>query len=234
MLPIAVLAGGLATRLGPVTQKLPKAMIDINGEPFIAHQLRLLQLRGIRRVVVCAGHLGGQIKDFVGTGAAFGVDVVYSFDGPVLRGTAGAIHLALTLLAERFFVVYGDSYLPCDYARVQKAFESSGNTGLMTVFRNRNQWDSSNVEFADGRILRYDKNNRVPSMQHIDYGLGVFRRQAFDRMAPDSVKDLAQIYQELLARDDLAACEMEERFYEIGSFAGIEELRAALRAQPGA
>jgi NDP-sugar pyrophosphorylase family protein len=230
MLPAAILMGGLATRLRPITETIPKSLININGEPFVAHQLRLLQSRGIRRAVLCVGYRGELIRDFVGDGSAFGMEIEYSSDYPDLRGTAGAIHQALPLLADSFFVIYGDSYLPCDYAAVQQAFEAAGKPGLMTVYRNQGQWDSSNVEFADGRILAYDKRHRTPRMQHIDYGLGVFRREAFDGIAPGTVKDLAEVYQELLAKEQLSAYEMCERFYEIGSFAGIEELSALLRA----
>jgi NDP-sugar pyrophosphorylase family protein len=230
MLPVAILAGGLATRLRPITDKIPKALIDLNGEPFIAHQLRLLASRGIGRVVICLGYRGEMVRDFVGEGRQFGLQADYSFDGPVLRGTAGAIHQALPLLGESFFVVYGDSYLPCDYAAVEEVFLSSGKTALMTVFRNEGQWDSSNVEFAAGRILAYDKKNRTPRMRHIDYGLGVFHGRAFSALAPGSVADLAALYQDLLARNELAAFEARERFYEIGSVEGIRELAEVLKA----
>ena len=229
MLPVAILAGGLATRLRPITEHIPKALVEISGEPFISHQLRLLHSRGIRRAVLCLGYLGEMVRQFVADGKAFGLEVEYSFDGPVLRGTAGAIHEALPLLGPAFFVLYGDSYLPCDYQGVAEAFTQSGKTGLMTVFRNDGQWDSSNVEFAGGRILAYDKRNPTPRMRHIDYGLGVFERHAFEGLAPGSVCDLATTYQNLLAGDELAACEVKRRFYEIGSAAGIEELSQALK-----
>ena len=230
MFPAAILTGGLATRLRPITETIPKALIDIAGEPFIAHQLRLLHSRGLRRVVLCVGHMGERIREFVGDGSAFGMDVAYSFDGPVLRGTGGALQQALPLLGEQFFVIYGDSYLPCDYAAVQGFFEASGKQGLMTVFRNHGQWDTSNVEFEDGRIVVYDKKLRSPRMHYIDYGLGLFRKEAFAGIGDGEVKDLAAVYQELLSRSELAAYEIQERFYEIGSFAGMEELSNLLRS----
>jgi NDP-sugar pyrophosphorylase family protein len=229
-LPVAILAGGLATRLRPITDKIPKALVEINGEPFIAHQLRLLASRGIRRVVLCLAYRGEMVRDFVGDGREFGVATEYSFDGPVLRGTAGAIHEALPLLGEAFFVLYGDSYLPCDYAAVEEAFSKSGKTALMTVFRNEGQWDSSNVEFTDGRIVAYDKKNRTPRMRHIDYGLGAFHARAFEALATGAVCDLAALYYDLLARGELAAFEVGERFYEIGSVEGIQELSEKLKA----
>ena len=169
------------------------------------------------------------VRHFAGDGREFGLVVDYSFDGPVLRGTAGAIHAALPLLGDAFFVLYGDSYLPCDYGQVEEAFVEAGKTGLMTVFRNEGQWDSSNVEFAGGRILAYDKNTRTPWMRYIDYGLGVFERRAFRALAPESVYDLAALYRDLLAAGELAAYEVKERFYEIGSVAGIRDLSETLK-----
>lgn len=227
---IAILAGGLGTRLGPMTQAIPKALIDINGEPFIAHQLRLLRSRGIQRAVLCLGYLGEMIQDFVQDGRQFGLSVSYSFDGAKLLGTAGAIHQALALLGDEFFVVYGDSYLPCDYGAVYSAFQKSGKQGLMTVFQNDGEWDASNVEYGDKGIVAYDKRHRTPRMRYIDYGLGAFRREAFLNIDSGAAYDLAQLYQDLLARGELDGFEVSERFYEVGSPAGIREISALLSA----
>lgn len=229
MLPVAILAGGLATRLRPLTVTIPKALIDINGEPFLWHQLRLLRSQGVDRVVLCISHLGEQVRDSAGDGREFGLDIDYSFDGSVLLGTAGALKRALPMLGESFFVLYGDSYLPIDLRAVEAAFHASGKAGLMTVYSNRGQWDSSNVEFADGRIVAYDKKQRTGRMRHIDYGLGAFHASAFDRVPDGMPYDLAVLYQDLLRAGELAAFEAPHRFYEIGSFSGIEELSAYLR-----
>jgi N-acetyl-alpha-D-muramate 1-phosphate uridylyltransferase len=231
LFPVVILAGGLATRLRPLTHTQPKALIEVNGEPFIAHQLRLLYQHGIRDVVVCLGYLGEQIIDAVGDGQQFGVTVSYSQDGPVLLGTAGAIKNAFPLLGEHFFVLYGDSYLPCHYAAAQQAFLQSQKTALMTVFFNQGQWDTSNVEFNHGTIYAYDKHNRTERMHYIDYGLGVFNKAAFAHLPTDKPSDLACLYQELLTQQQLAALEVKERFYEVGSFSGIEELRCFLAEQ---
>lgn len=231
LLPVAILAGGLATRLHPLTRNVPKALVDVNGEPFIAHQLRLLRANGIERAVVCAGYLGEMLQAFVGAGMRFGLRVEFSFDGPQLLGTAGAVKQALSLLGETFFVLYGDSYLPCDYRAVQAAFEKSGKAALMTVFRNHGRWDRSNVQFGDGDILAYDKQNPTQQMHHIDYGLGVFHWSAFKLVPEGQPFDLAALYRDLLSRGDLAAHEVEQRFYEIGSFAGLEEMRRYLATQ---
>ena len=219
-LPVAILAGGLGTRLHPITQTVPTALVEICGEPFLAHQLRLLSSQGIRRVVLCVGHYGEQIRHYTGDGRQFGLEVVFSWDGPVLRGTAGALRHALPLLGDEFFVMYGDSYLSCSYVQVAGAFQHAGLPALMTVFRNAGNWDRSNVEFAGGRILAYDKKNPTPRMEFIDYGLGVFHRSAFS----GGHADLAELYQDLLRSGQLAAVEVCERFYEIGSFEGITDL----------
>ena len=224
VLPVAILAGGLGTRLYPLTERIPKALVEINGEPFLAHQLRLLRACGIERVVLCIGQHGERIREYAGDGTRFGMAIDYSFDGPALLGTAGAVRHALPLLGDAFFVVYGDSYLPCSYRDVAEAFRAAGQPGLMTVYRNEGRWDSSNVEFAEGRILAYDKKNRTARMQHIDYGLGVFSRAAFEGGSDADLAELADLYRDLLRRNQLAAFEVHERFYEIGSFDGIAEL----------
>jgi NDP-sugar pyrophosphorylase family protein len=226
MPPLAILAGGLAKRLRPMTERLPKALVPVRGEPFVSHQLRLVRDRGVERVVLCVGYLGEMIRDFVGDGSAFGLRVEYSWDGAAPQGTAGAVQKALPLLGERFFLMYGDSYLPCDYGAVERAFDAAGKAGLITVFRNEGRWDSSNVEFRDGRIVRYSKQSDA-TMRHIDYGLEVFHRSAFGEL-PECPCDLTAVYQSLLASDQLAAFEVAERFYEVGSFEGIAALEARL------
>ena len=231
MLPVAILSGGLAKRLQPLTETIPKVLIEVNGEPFIAHQLRLLHANGVRRVIVCAGYLGEMIQDVVGDGVRFGLQVEFSYDGPRLLGTGGAIKKALPLLGQAFFVLYGDTYLPCDYHAVQTEFEKSGRLALMTVFRNEGRWDRSNVEFVDGRILAYDKRHQTARMHHIDYGLGMFSEAAFTTVPPDQPYDLMTLYQDLLRQGTLAAFEVGQRFYEIGSFEGLEETRRYLAAQ---
>jgi NDP-sugar pyrophosphorylase family protein len=231
--PLALLAGGLATRMRPITANVPKSMIEVAGRPFIAHQLELLAGNGVRDVVICCGFLGEQIEAFVGDGAAFGCSVRYSYDGSPLKGTGGALRRALPLLGDTFFVMYGDSYLPVEFEPVYDALMASGRTGLMTVFRNDDQWDRSNVEFAEGRILRYDKQNTTPNMHYIDYGLGMLKGRAFASWSEEDVFDLATVYQNLLEEDELAGYEVSHRFYEIGTPAGLLETDAFLRSKEG-
>jgi NDP-sugar pyrophosphorylase family protein len=229
MMPIAILAGGLATRLRPLSERIPKSLIEVAGEPFIAHQLRLLQREGIERVVICVGHLADRIESFVGDGAAFGVQVVYSRESPELLGTGGALRNALDLLGDEFLVQYGDSYLDISYAAVVEAFRRSGRPALMTVFRNEGRWDTSNVEFIGGQIRNYDKRQRTQTMTFIDYGLGVFKAEALQRWSVGETVDLSDIYRRLLAEGELAGYEVHQRFYEIGSMEGLIETDQHLR-----
>ena len=222
-IPVAILAGGLATRLGAISKKIPKSLVPIAGKPFLARQLELLRSKGIRRAVLCVSHLGETIQRDFGS-EAFGIKLDYAFDGPQLLGTGGAIKRALPLLGSEFFVLYGDSYLPIEYQPVAEFFYASGKLGCMTVYRNAGRYDTSNVVFANSEIKAYDKKNRVPEMLHIDYGLSLFKAAAFDAFPADQSFDLADVMSQLVRTKQLAGFEMHERFYEIGSPAGLAEL----------
>jgi NDP-sugar pyrophosphorylase family protein len=227
-LPVAILAGGVAARLGSLAKETPKALIEVAGRPFAAHQLELLQKSGIERVVFCVGHLGGRIQAALGDGSHFGLKVQYVFDGPKLLGTGGALRQALPLLGQSFFVLYGDSYLDCDYAEIEAHFTASGKPGLMTLFHNKNRWDRSNIVFHDGVISRYDKAHSTPEMEYIDYGLGILRAEVLQAYREGTPLDLEAVYQDLIARGLLAGFVARQRFYEIGSLQGLEETRRHL------
>jgi NDP-sugar pyrophosphorylase family protein len=227
-IPVAILAGGLATRLRPITEKIPKSLVPIAGKPFLAHQLELLQSRGIRRAVLCIGYLGEMIQRDFGDGNAFGLRLDYSFDGPKPLGTGGAIKRALPLLGNEFFVLYGDSYLPVEYRPIAEFFRHSGKLGCMTVYRNEGRYDTSNVVFRDGEIAVYDKKNRSPEMRHIDYGLSLFKAAVFNSYSADQPFDLAEVMSKLVRQKQLAGFEVRERFYEMGSPAGLAELEKIL------
>jgi len=226
--PVALLAGGLATRLHPITTTIPKALVEVAGRPFIEHQLGLLQRHGVRRLVFCLGYLGEQVEAHLGDGSAFGVEVRYSFDGSRLLGTGGALRRAMPLLGPVFWVMYGDSYMDIDYAAVLADFAGRDALGMMTVLHNQNQWDRSNVVFENGRLRRYDKRVAVPEMTHIDYGVSLLRRPALERISPDEPYDLADLYRMLVSEGRMAGYEVTRRFYEIGSPRGLEETRQYL------
>jgi NDP-sugar pyrophosphorylase family protein len=230
MPPIAVLAGGLATRMRPLTERVPKALLEVAGEPFIAHQLRLFAREGIGDVKLLVGHGWKQIEHFVGGGQRFGVRVEYIVDGPVLLGTGGAIRHALDRLGSEFLVTYCDSWLDAPYAPVVEAFRAGGQPALMCVYCNDNRWDVSNVEFANGIICRYSKKLRVPAMHYIDWGLGMLKASAVAARPLGELWDLAELYEELANAGCLAGYEMTRRFYEIGSFEGLGETNCLLAA----
>jgi len=231
MPPVAILAGGLATRMRPATHKVPKSMLDVAGEPFIAHQLRLLHRERAERVVLCLGYLGEQVRDYVGDGHQFGLEVVYSFDGDKLLGTGGAIVCALPQLGDVFFVLYGDSYLDIAFTPIVSAFRESGAPALMTVYRNEGRWDTSNVLFDGARVVSYDKRAPSPAMRYIDYGLGILTRTALSRWTAGGKFDLADVYATLAAEGQLAGFEVQQRFYEIGTPQGLAETTEYLRSK---
>ena len=233
MLPVAILAGGLATRLRPMTDRIPKALLRIAGRPFIFHQLDWLKSQGVERVVLCVGHFGEQIREQLGDGRELGLCIGYSFDGDSLLGTGGALKRALPLLGDKFFVLNGDSYVRCSLAVVQAAFEASRRPALMTVLRNDDQWDRSNVRLKDGVLIEYDKRTRRLGMSHIDFGLSVLCGGLFAKYG-DEALDLADICRDLSIAGQMAAYEVTERFYEIGSIQGIRETEAFLAQGSGA
>lgn len=230
--PVAILAGGLATRLRPLTERIPKALLEVAGRPFIDWQLEYLRNQGIERVVLCIGYRGEQIESRIGSGSTFGLEVRYSPDGKKLLGTGGALRKALPLLGPAFFVLYGDSYLPLDYGDVQRAFESAGEPGLMTVLRNHDRWDKSNALYEDGKVIEYNKRSPRPEMRHIDYGLGILSATELAG-EPSEVFDLADVYHRLSIEGSLAGYEVHQRFYEIGSHAGLADTERYLSNHKG-
>jgi MurNAc alpha-1-phosphate uridylyltransferase len=220
---VAILAGGLATRLRPITETIPKALVDVSGQPFILRQLAYLRDQGVSRVVLCVGYLGNMIEEAVGNGEQLGLSVSYSPDGPTLLGTGGALKKALPLLGQHFFVLYGDSFLPVNFLQVEQAYVQSGQQALMTVLRNGDRWDKSNVLFTNGRLVEYNKHAPRPDMAYIDYGLGVVSTDVLAPYPADEPFDLADVYQELSTKGQLSGLEVHERFYEIGSHEGLKE-----------
>jgi len=227
-----ILVGGLGTRLGSLTATTPKALVRVAGEPFVDHQLRWLAAHGVDAVLFSIGHLGAQLRDHVGDGRRFGLEVSYVDDGEVLRGTAGALRRAFdeNALDERFLVTYGDSYLPIDFGAFAQAFASARSPAMMSVFRNEGQWDTSNASVHGGRVTLYDKRREhAAGMAYIDYGLLAFERDIVGARVPAGVKaDLADLLHDLSVEGHLAAYEVTTRFYEVGSRQGLADLEKFL------
>jgi NDP-sugar pyrophosphorylase family protein len=219
----AILAGGLATRLRPLTEKVPKSMIRIKDKPFLAYQIDLLRKNNVSEIVLCAGYLGEQIEECFGDGRKFGVHITYSYEREQLLGTAGALRNAIGLLGDGFFVLYGDSYLDVDYERIGRCFLTAGLPLLLTVFKNHNNWDKSNIVFKNGVVQLYDKKHQIPQMEYIDYGLAVLSQNVLADVPQGKPADLADIYKKLAAENKAAGFEVHNRFYEIGSTAGLRE-----------
>ena len=232
--PICILAGGLGTRLGAKVRDVPKPLLEVAGEPFLVHQLRLLASHGADRVVLCVGYLGEQIERRIG-GERFGVRILYSYDGSAATGTLGAIRKALPRLGCRFLVLYGDTYLRIDYRAAAEGWERSGMPAMMAVLHNKGRWEISNACFNGRRVTAYDKRRPTGDMKWIDYGLGGLDATALDQVSHE-VTDLADLYHQLALRGAVFGFAATERFYEIGTPGSLaetgrflEQLRAAER-----
>jgi NDP-sugar pyrophosphorylase family protein len=223
MLPVAILAGGLGTRLGSTTQSLPKVLVSVAGRPFVLRQLDYLSMQGVQHVVLCTGHRTKQVEAIVGDGSICGLQVQYSWDGESLLGTGGAIHKALPMLGNEFFVLYGDSFLSVNLCSMEAAYHACNRPALMTVYRNAGRWGISNVLFQDQRLIEYNKLSPRPEMQYIDCGLSILSASIFNYKRLEFPFDLATIYYQLSTRDRLAGYEVANRFYEIGSRKGLGE-----------
>jgi NDP-sugar pyrophosphorylase family protein len=225
--PVCILAGGLGTRLGERAREMPKPLLEVAGQPFLVHQLRLLASHGATDVVLCVGHQADAVVQRIGESCA-GIRIAYSFDSPGLDGTLGAIRRASELLGERFLVLYGDTYLRIDYRAAASAWAASGLPAMMTVLRNEGRWDVSNADFDGARVVAYDKRAPTSALHWIDYGLGGLEAGAVAGSDP-ATSDLADLYHDLAGRDQLFGFEATERFFEIGTPEALAETELFLR-----
>jgi N-acetyl-alpha-D-muramate 1-phosphate uridylyltransferase len=220
-----ILAGGLATRLRPLTEKIPKSLIEIQGKPFLEYQIDTLKAGGISDIVLCLGYLGEQIEERFGNGCKYGVNISYSYDGKKLLGTAGAIKKARDFLNKEFFIIYGDSYLILNYTEIMTWFNKKNKLGLMTVFKNYDHFDKSNVAIEGNSVKLYSKSNKTEDMIYIDYGASILTKSALDLVHENEVFPLDKLFSQLVEDNQLLAYEITKRFYEIGSFQGISEFK---------
>jgi NDP-sugar pyrophosphorylase family protein len=234
-----ILAGGLGTRMRPLTETTPKTLLPVGQTPFAHYQLTWLARHGVTDVVYSIAALGERVRDYVGDGRRWGVRVRYVEDGRELRGTGGALRGVFDagLLADWFLVLYGDSFLPFDFRRLGDAFLAQDRPALMTVFRNQGRFDTGNVRFAAGVVQLYQKTRKgeIPpkGMDYIDYGVSALRAELIGRrIAAGARADLADLYHALSLEGQLGGLEVRERFYELGSPAGLRDFEAWTTQHP--
>lgn len=219
---IVVMAGGLGTRMSPLTDKIPKSLLSVNDRAFVDCQLSLFKEGGIERVVFCVGYLGEMIQEYVGNGSRWGINVCYSWEEAGLLGTAGALKNASILLDEYFLLTWGDSYVRANYRNFLDVVRNSRYDVIVGVYKNQNKWDKSNIDFRDGKVVKYNKNQRESNFNFIDVGLSAFK-QTFLKNIPAGVASLDDVWEDLSLRASLGGLEVFDRFYEIGSKAGYQE-----------
>ncbi len=222
---VVILAGGLATRLRSLVEKVPKSMIRINEKPFLEYQIELLKKSGLVDILLCAGYLGSQIKDYFGDGKKFGVSLSYSEEKQELVGTGGALKKAENLLEDEFFVMYGDSYLLLDYQEITRYFHNFNKRGLMVVYKNHNQFDKSNLVVKNGLVKLYDKKGVNPEMVYIDEGISILKKEILGSFPSNKTFALDEVFQRLIRGKELLAFQTKQRFYEIGSAEGLDDFK---------
>ena len=225
---VAILTGGLATRLGDLTRNQPKSMLKIRGKTFLEYQLELLRRGGIKNIVLCLGHMGEQIERHFGNGRKYGVSIKYSLEDKLL-GTAGALKKAEAWLNDVFFTMYGDSYLFLDFSLVMSHFKSQNKLALMTVYKNYDRYDRSNTAVEGNLVKKFSKRKKTKDMVYIEYGANIFRKEALDMIPENQDYSLDDLFPRLLEMDELLAFEVKERFYEIGSPQGLNEFKEFVR-----
>ncbi len=228
--PVAVLAGGLASRMRPLTQSIPKSMLEVAGRPFVDHHLNLLREKGFRRVVMCVGYLSEMIVAHIGDGADYGLAVSYVNDGEKPLGTGGAIVQALPHLGQKFFVTYGDTYLDVDYRGMVSVMDGNCHLGVMALYRNNGKWDTSNATIENG-LTRYSKQNPLPDAPFIDYGISLVSCELFQDFPAGQTFDLADALEAAANAGRLAAYEVHNRFYEVGSIKGLQKTEQYITAR---
>ncbi len=223
---VVVLMGGLGTRLKEYTKQCPKSLVDVCGKPFFDYQLDLLTAWGFKKFVFLIGYKADMIEQYYGNGSSRGISIQYSYDGEKLLGTGGAVRGALDLLEDDFLLLYGDSFMDIDYAETLYRYErgkASGARALMTVLRNNNRFDKSNVVMNGNDLVLYDKKDPTPEMNYIDYGVCMYERSLFEGYSKDEAFDIADIQHELSVKGQMTAQIVTKRFYEIGSPASLSE-----------
>jgi NDP-sugar pyrophosphorylase family protein len=226
--PVVILAGGIGSRLGKLTKKTPKALVKINGKPFIYYQLKLLRKKGIKEVILCIGYLGAQIKKYVGNGKKFNLNVIYSYEKKLL-GTGGAVKNAFPLIKKNFFIMYGDTYLPINFIKIKNKYIKLKSKALITIYKNKKNLDKSNVYF-NGKNILYNKKNYLKKMKYIEYGVSIFNKEIFKFFEKRKKFDLSDLFYFLSKKKLLNYYLIKKRFYEIGSISGLKDSKKYLKS----
>jgi NDP-sugar pyrophosphorylase family protein len=230
---VVILAGGLGTRLGPLTRTIPKPMAPVAGVPYLEHQLRLLQEQSLRDVVLLTGYLGEQIESYFGNGRRLNLRLRYSRESYPL-GTGGALRQARALLDERFLLIYGDSLLPVEYAAFGRRLEDSAALGVIAVYQDAAGETTVPPNVAldrSGLVARYDKAAAGdPALEYIEAGVSCFRQEVLDLLPSSGAVSLEQcVFPRLIEQRRLAGLPSSERFYDIGTPERLRAIEAFLR-----
>jgi NDP-sugar pyrophosphorylase family protein len=229
MRQVVILAGGEAKRLRPVTESVPKALVKIEGKPFVDWQLELLAKNKFSRVIFCTSYKSDMIQNYVGNGSKYGLEISFVEDGKERLGTGGAIRNAIPHLDQEFIVMYGDSFLDINFQQVSHGFDHCSKPAMMTIYKNDGKYDNSNVKLNNRGDIFYNKENPDASFKYIDYGLIFFKREVFEETVIGKTFDLSEMLHKLSKQFRIAGFEVQSRFYEVGSFSGIIELETYLR-----
>ncbi len=231
-LPVFLLAGGAGTRIASMYAGTPKCLIDIHGKPFLSYVLENIKRFGFNRVVILAGHLSQPIIDYAGDGASFGLNIQYSLDGAQLLGTGGAIRKALPFAEDDFVVSYADSYLDYDWSPIVDHYFRSGSQSLVSIYKNDDATDKSNIIFKDGKIVSYCKKNQTPDHNYIDWGVSVFSKKTFTQ-CPENSWDLSNYLLDRIAQNALDGFAVPQKYFEIGTPHALEAFRRHMKDRPG-
>lgn len=228
---MVILCGGLATRLGNLSKRIPKSMIQIEGKSFLEYQIENLKKYSIKDIILCVGHLSEKIENYFGNGEKLGVNIKYSYDREKLLGPMGAVKNAESKLEEVFFIMYGDSYISIDFQKVYAFFIKNNKLGLMVVYKNYDKYDNSNLSVKDNMVIGHKASGITDNINYIDYGTSVLRRKSLNLISEDTFCSTEQFFIKLIIKKELLAYEANKRFYHIGTPNSLEEFREFIKNQ---
>lgn len=224
-----ILAGGMGTRLRPVTYHIPKPMVPIHGKPFLWHQLMLLRENGFKDILLLVGYLGHVIEEYFRDGCDIGMKIRYSYEDAPL-GTAGAIKNADKVITGDFLLLNGDTFLPIDYVAMSAFFLRCGKIGLIAVSSDSSQINTYNMKITESAVVAsYDKKNAV-GMNCKDAGAGFYKRSVLELIDKYNASSFEEdIYPRLISESGLAAYKTDTKIYDIGTQQGLKAISERLK-----